>query len=408
MASNVLYPRVQRSCDMVLNSVRTSSLNFSVQETPYSIYLTIRKSFSKSSDPQAQFLMAEQSDTIIDIESLSKKLSSSESEILSLKNKFEEAINECEIYTKEIEALGKKIKNSEQKNNVKEKALKDKDDLINLLKKENIDTKDKCNDSEMKLKELEKVVKSKSKEIHDIKKEHLKYNDDIDKLNSKCTDLVARLKSEEKLRKKEAKKHHNEQFSESLSCKVCEVKFQSISKLQAHVRIHHMEPKSVQTEDKCEIKSEKKIQVSRSDFSSEKSTDTSECEKTMFENYSCYYCSFNINSEKQLDYHVKHCSGSYKCFLQDYKAPIPHTSEASKPMPKSKIACEFPPPALNYPVPLCSSVGFSVQKLTQVFPYSPLPACVHCGWTANCGTDMVKHMKIVHNDYRSPFEVFKS
>ena len=80
------------------------------------------------------------------------------------------------------------------------------------------------------------------------------------------------------------KRDLNEQVCESFICKVREVELESLSKLQVHIRIHHMEPKSVQTEDKCEIKSEKKIQVSRSDFGSEKSTDTSECEKTMFEN----------------------------------------------------------------------------------------------------------------------------
>ena len=39
--------QVNISCDSVLNSVRTSGLNYSCQETPYSLYLTLRKSFTQ-------------------------------------------------------------------------------------------------------------------------------------------------------------------------------------------------------------------------------------------------------------------------------------------------------------------------------------------------------------------------
>ena len=38
---------IQDSCTKILNGVRNCSLNYSCQETPYSIYLTIRKSWSK-------------------------------------------------------------------------------------------------------------------------------------------------------------------------------------------------------------------------------------------------------------------------------------------------------------------------------------------------------------------------
>ena len=38
---------IQDSCAHILRSVRNSKLNFACQETPYSIYLTIRKSWKK-------------------------------------------------------------------------------------------------------------------------------------------------------------------------------------------------------------------------------------------------------------------------------------------------------------------------------------------------------------------------
>ena len=37
------------TCDLILGHVKTSSLNFSIQETPFSVYLTLRKSFNQSS-----------------------------------------------------------------------------------------------------------------------------------------------------------------------------------------------------------------------------------------------------------------------------------------------------------------------------------------------------------------------
>ena len=40
---------VQNSCDFVIRSVRDSFLNYSIQETPFYLYITIRKSFSKAS-----------------------------------------------------------------------------------------------------------------------------------------------------------------------------------------------------------------------------------------------------------------------------------------------------------------------------------------------------------------------
>ena len=37
----------QKLCEMLLENVRASQLNFSIQDTPFSVYLTLRKSFSK-------------------------------------------------------------------------------------------------------------------------------------------------------------------------------------------------------------------------------------------------------------------------------------------------------------------------------------------------------------------------
>ena len=43
-----LGENTRKSCDLILNSVRYSNLNFSVTETPFPMYFTIRKSFIKN------------------------------------------------------------------------------------------------------------------------------------------------------------------------------------------------------------------------------------------------------------------------------------------------------------------------------------------------------------------------
>ena len=51
MAINSVFQQIQSSCDFVTNSLRRSSLNYSLQETPFSMYITVRKSFSKQRYP---------------------------------------------------------------------------------------------------------------------------------------------------------------------------------------------------------------------------------------------------------------------------------------------------------------------------------------------------------------------
>ena len=45
--SHNLIPIVKNSCNLIVNSVKDSSLNFFLQESPFSIYITIRKSIAK-------------------------------------------------------------------------------------------------------------------------------------------------------------------------------------------------------------------------------------------------------------------------------------------------------------------------------------------------------------------------
>ena len=107
-----------------------------------------------------------------------------------------------------------------------------------------------------------------------------------------------------------------------------------------------------------------------------------------FKKYNCYYCDREIKSEPVLNHHRLECSGALQ-----FKVLPQKPGHAIKPLHSLPIS--FPP-----------------SKYSQVFPYmnprmGPLPECVHCGLFISCGTDLAKHMKNVHNDHRSPFEVYK-
>jgi hypothetical protein len=109
MAANSLPLDVKYSCDLIMNRVRDSSLNFSMQETPFSLYLTIRKTFVKSSPTslyQNSSTAAQVNTT--EIKDLKSKLRAAEESNSTLKSLYEEAVEDNEhthIKVKELEKL---------------------------------------------------------------------------------------------------------------------------------------------------------------------------------------------------------------------------------------------------------------------------------------------------------------
>ena len=107
MALKISPVSVQNSCDIVLRSFRESSLNFSMQETPFSIYISVRKSFFKHKDPYVkQDVPSELLDNL--------KISA------SLQQKLDEATKDYQISLETIEKLQKEIQNHEIVQNKKD------------------------------------------------------------------------------------------------------------------------------------------------------------------------------------------------------------------------------------------------------------------------------------------------
>ena len=87
---------IQNSCAKILSSVRNSNLNYSSQETPFSIYMTVRKSWNRKSIESRLSDYSEPSSEIVLRENLVLK-----AELADLKTQLEISKNiTSEIETK--------------------------------------------------------------------------------------------------------------------------------------------------------------------------------------------------------------------------------------------------------------------------------------------------------------------
>ena len=109
---------VENSCEIILSTVRDSCLHFCLNETPHSIYITVRKRFSNS--PKEETIKINDNK----VRALEEKLKSYEKEVAELKIKAKDAVkNEKEI---------KKLKGEKD---LIEKDLKDSENDMKALKK---------------------------------------------------------------------------------------------------------------------------------------------------------------------------------------------------------------------------------------------------------------------------------
>ena len=111
-------------CDVILSQVRSSNLNFVIQETPFSMLLTIRKSFNKDSRnlpttaPRRrvpQHFDAFSVDPNLEKEALIKeleaKVNSLEETKDALARKYEEEVNNAELLVAQLKEESDKLNN---------------------------------------------------------------------------------------------------------------------------------------------------------------------------------------------------------------------------------------------------------------------------------------------------------
>ena len=220
MVTNSQVFSVENCCDFVLNSVRNSYLNYSVQETPYSVYLTIRKSFAnnKISPGTGQTLPLNNNQKSVvenrnilkkEIENLKIRLKASEDSNLILKQNYEDTLSDCEESYKKIKRLEDKAEQEKMiKDDMIEDALKlkEKNKIIKELKDINTKLENHLKDIEKNHNVLNKLVKSKEKETHDLKKENLKVIENLEEVKANFANLTAAVNREKRQEEKKTKK----------------------------------------------------------------------------------------------------------------------------------------------------------------------------------------------------------
>ena len=358
MSSNI-----KSSCDSILNIVRDSCLHFCLNETPHSIYLTIRKRFLKS-----EFSPVEDSTKISD---------KNDANVSELRDTFQKKAN---AYEEEIAKL-----------EVQTKAAIKQETVIQKLKDEQKKLETELEVSENSRKALNKVLKSKDKEIYDLKKENSSVKENFLQIKNQFMNYKSEASKEKKEMEKKVKKLEKKDANECLKpgfkvkCTKCEVETESLYALKCHERTMHEQSNFTQTD--VVIVVDKKVQSYDSKVSDKnvQTTDNDEFPCNVgkkFNQYFCFYCDSDIQSESSLTEHRVKCHGRPTKYLQEKKSALP-------------LPTSFPP-----------------LKFPQIFPFTNphlihIPECVHCGLQINCGTDLANHMKRVHKDYRSPFDVYK-
>ena len=210
-------------CDIILHSVRASRLTYTLQETPYSLYLTLRKRFIKpdKNNPEAEFLKPCQhfsnlnmkSEKIyFDFENIVKANKSLEESFQRLKFDHEEALNEIETKNKVIEQLEHKVEILNAK--VAEATTKLEADTINLLSdKDSLATKHETfvleNKSQVEeIEELKSELNNRNKTLNILKddKRDIDLNKKVELLETKIKDANETQAKEEREFKSKIKK----------------------------------------------------------------------------------------------------------------------------------------------------------------------------------------------------------
>ena len=196
---------MQENCGRILQTVRTCNLNFSCQETPYSIYLTIRKSWSKRKHQQVHepVHQAYQHDRQNLLEATNSEVVSL-SELAAVKSKLKASESLTSKAAAEVINHHETVKG----------LLNKKEDEIKLLKTSIKNKVSECEMANAELKNIRKTIKSKEKEVYNLENVKLNQQETISSMKMDSNRIKAEIvKLEKKIKllekKKEDFKHQN-------------------------------------------------------------------------------------------------------------------------------------------------------------------------------------------------------
>ena len=176
----------------IINCVRSSNLNFATQETPYSLYLTIRKSKVKKNNQQSSILMSDNQE----VEGLVKENSSLKENFQNLKRNLDASEDNTKMLEEKLASAEAKVLKAYKEN------LK-KDDEMKTLKNVIRNNNDVISNLECEKRELKKDMKKK---VHDLEKSNLAHLNSIETLKQEVKKQKdEKLKLDKKIKQLEKK-----------------------------------------------------------------------------------------------------------------------------------------------------------------------------------------------------------
>ena len=154
--------------DRIINIVRLSNLNFAYQETPYSLYLTIRKTTVKNH--QASSVQSSQGNFHHDVETLERENLSLKRSNLELEDKLSASKETTKILDEKIAVLEAETLKAFNQTKVGKDSLARKDDEIKCLKNVIENNNATIKNLQTNKSELNKITKKKEKEVYDVEK----------------------------------------------------------------------------------------------------------------------------------------------------------------------------------------------------------------------------------------------
>ena len=232
------------TCEFLLKQLKSTNLNFILQETPYSVYLTIRKSFIKNlntNNPSQTFNVSE--------ETLNKKIADLEAENWLLKSNIFGHRSEMTNSEQTIIKLEEKIKTAE----------------IETIK--NIQETKKV---EKQFHRLEDILVEKEKEIMKLRTISKNLNDDVVKTKENLQNVSKSLKVSEK----ESFKAKNK--CDNLESTITKLKAEQCSLQKTIKKFEKSEKKKTLEEMKSKTKQFKDLETSKAKDDESEEADTAD------------------------------------------------------------------------------------------------------------------------------------
>ena len=184
------------ACEQVLKSLKISILTFSAQETPFSVYVTIRKKFI----PNAPVSLnnSESANLFKPIEVPSEESTILRSQLIDAEEKLKKMISENKDIRENLVEMKKLCNQSESEKNY----ISNENDKLRRNVEEcklgNKILKDELESIEKDGKAFNKVIKQNDKKLHDLEKAITTLRDNLQKEKSEFSNFKSEVNKEKK------------------------------------------------------------------------------------------------------------------------------------------------------------------------------------------------------------------